>query len=341
VWSYSPLSLEEFLARGDHVEVPSPKRLRTDQGRRKYEADVAAAESSARERNRYITAGIILPAVLVSFIAIGVQAKRTETSTATPPTNASHVQGVSVGFSGAPVTIDVFEDFQSTASLAFEKQVGADLDSIAQTSTRQVRYHMVAIYNASSNGNRYSARAANASICASDVSVKDFRLFHRYLFGHDGNGNQVMPAVGSHGRLDTSLITYGQDVGISGADLTTFTTCVQSEQYDATVQATTQNFTNRGYTQVPVVLVNGARLKTLTVAGLNAAVASAAEKAAAKAAADAAAAAKKKAAKPTQTATPVSSASLVPGQISASSAASSSSAASGSKAPTASASTSP
>ena len=73
------------------------------------------------------------------------------------------------------MTIDVFEDFQSTASLAFEQAVGADLDTIATTSTRQVRYHMVAIYDASSKGNRYSARAANAAICASDISTIDFR----------------------------------------------------------------------------------------------------------------------------------------------------------------------
>jgi uncharacterized membrane protein YphA (DoxX/SURF4 family) len=280
----SLVSVEEFVARGDYVEMPSPKRMRSEQGRRKYETEVAQAEHSARERNRYITAGLTIPIVLISFIAIGVQAKRANPASDTAA-NASHVLGISVGFSSAPVTVDVFEDFQSTASLALEQRLGAELDKLAVTSTRQVRYHMVAIYDASSKGNRYSSRAANAGVCASDLSVLDFRKYHRYLFGVDGNKNQIVPAVGSHGRTDTSLITYAQDsLGISGTDLTTFQTCVQSEQHKAMVEATTLNFTNRGLTQVPVVLVNGAKLKTLTVAGLDAAVASAATKAAAAAA---------------------------------------------------------
>ena len=60
---------------------------------------------------------------------------------------------------------------------------------------------------------------------------------------------------------------------ISDTDLTTFQTCVQGEQHEGLVEATTLNFTNRGYTQVPIVLVNGVKLKTLTVDGLNKAVA--------------------------------------------------------------------
>ncbi len=197
------LSVDELLQRGDHVEEPSAKRLRSEQGRRKYEAEVAAAQKRVAERNRYLLPGVLLPVILISFIAIGVQAKRATPATDSPA-NASHVQGVSVG-NASPVTIDVFEDFQSTASLAFEKAVGADLDTMAASGSKQVRYHMVAIYDASSSGNRYSARAANAAICASDISNLDFRKYHRYLFGVDGNKAQIMPAIGSHGRTDASL----------------------------------------------------------------------------------------------------------------------------------------
>ena len=41
VWPITRLSLDEAITRHDHVEVPSAKRLRTEQGRRKYEAEVA------------------------------------------------------------------------------------------------------------------------------------------------------------------------------------------------------------------------------------------------------------------------------------------------------------
>jgi protein-disulfide isomerase len=274
-WPITRISLDEFLARADHVELPSAKRLRSEQGRRKFEAELARAQAQRTVRDRYLMIGLVLPLALISFIAIGVQAKRANPA-ADSSANASHVTGVSVGNAGL-VTVDVFEDFQSTASLAFEKSVGAELDSLAASGTEQVRYHMVAIYDASSNGNRYSSRAANAALCAADISNLDFRKYHRFLFGLNGNGTQVMPAIGSNGRTDTSLISYGKDaLGIGDTDLSTFQTCVQGETHAGLVEATTQNFTNRGYTNVPVVLVNGSRLSTLTVAGLDKAVAKAA-----------------------------------------------------------------
>lgn len=280
---HSRLSLDEFLARGDYVEPPSSKRMRTEHGRRKYESDLAARQRAAAERHRYLAVGIMVPVVLISFVAIGVQANRTKAAV-DGGGNASHVDGISVGFGGAPVTIDVFEDFQSRQSLAFEQSVGADLDKIAQQSDRQLRYHMVSIYDASSRGNQYSTRAANASFCASDISTKAFREYHRYLFGKDGNGNLIMPATGSHGRNDTTLIRYAQEaLGITSTNLQTFQECVQSEQHIGLTQSTTLNFTNRGFTAVPVVLVNGKRLTTMTVDGLNRAISSAAAAAAAKA----------------------------------------------------------
>jgi protein-disulfide isomerase len=298
---HSRLSLDEFLARGDYVEPPSSKRLRTEQGRRKHEAELAIKQKAAAERHRYLAVGIMVPVVLISFVAIGVQANRTKAAV-DGGGNASHVDGVSVGFGGAPVTIDVFEDFQSRQSLAFEKLVGADLDKIAQQSDRQLRYHMVSIYDASSSGNQYSSRAANASFCASDISTKAFRQYHRYLFGTDGNGDLIMPATGSHGRTDTTLIRYAQEaLGVTSTNLQTFQECVQSEQHIGLTQSTTLNFTNRGFTAVPVVLVNGKRLKTMTVAGLDKAISSAAAAAAAAAA---------KAPKPKATPTPPTSGSV-------------------------------
>ncbi len=277
-WPLTQLSVDEFLARAEYVEVPSAKRLRSEQGRRKYEADVAQARAHTRERNRYVMAGLVVPVVLIAFIAVGVQAKRAN-PTAGSTVTASHVDGVSIGLDTATVNVDVFEDFQSPASMKLEQSLGADFNSIAATTNRQVRFHMVAIWDASSNGNRYSSRAANAAICASDLSSGAFRKYQSFLFGKDGNGAQIMPAIGSHGRTDTSLISYAKDaLGIGNTDLSTFQTCVQSEEHKGLVEATTQNFTNRGYSNVPVVLVNGVKLKTLTVDALNKAVAAAAVK---------------------------------------------------------------
>jgi protein-disulfide isomerase len=214
--------------------------------------------------------------VLVSVIGIGVQNKRIHIAADETATNAGPVNGVTVGSSTA-VTIDLYEDFQCPACQKFQQTVGADLDKLITDKSVRVRFHMVAIYDGESNGNRYSSRAANASICASDISVADFLKYHDFLYAKDGNGSQIMPALGSHGRTDTSLINYGKDaLGIGLTDLSTFQTCVQGEEHAGVVLGATDHFTNRGGLTTPVLIVNGKKLTTLTPAALNAAVAAAA-----------------------------------------------------------------
>ncbi len=72
VYSFSRLSLEEFLARHDHVEMPSAKRMRDPAARRRYEAMVAARQQEARSRARYLDGSVALVVVLVTLIGIGV-----------------------------------------------------------------------------------------------------------------------------------------------------------------------------------------------------------------------------------------------------------------------------
>ena len=50
MWSLTRFSLEEFIGRHDYVEVPSAKRMRTEQGRRKYNAEVREEASRRRAR---------------------------------------------------------------------------------------------------------------------------------------------------------------------------------------------------------------------------------------------------------------------------------------------------
>jgi uncharacterized membrane protein YphA (DoxX/SURF4 family) len=273
-WPLTPISVDQFVRRSDYVVVPSAKRLRNDQGRRKYEAEVAAKERIALIRHRYLLLGIVLPVVLITFIAIGVQANRAKVD-GRNSTNGSYINGISTGVLSS-ITVDVFEDFGSPQSLAFEQRVGSLLDSLAKGGKTQVRFHMVAIYDRNSNGNRYSSRAANAGVCASEVNNLNFLQFHRYLFGRDGSGSYVMPPVGGHGRTDSSLITYATAAfKLSAADQTTYSSCVQGDLNEPFVLGATNNFTNRGFNNVPVVLVNGKRLTSLTVAALTKATAGA------------------------------------------------------------------
>ncbi len=278
VWPMTRISIDEYLARHDYVQPPSAKRMRTNEGRRKYNAVLEARRKEAQIRNRYITLALALVVALISVIGIGVQANRAKIAGDLTATNATVKNGVVVG-KAAPVTIDIFEDFQCPSCEKFEQSAGADIDAKVKAGTAQVHYHIMAFLDSASNGNRYSTRAANAALCASDISVDAYAKMVAVLYGKDTKGAQVQPAENSNGRTDIQLIDYGKQAGITGDNLTTYQTCVQSEQHKALVQAITDDASKRSVFSTPTVLVNGKKVENPDKATLDAAVTAAAAKA--------------------------------------------------------------
>jgi protein-disulfide isomerase len=272
IWPLTRFSIDEFLARNDNVEMPSAKRMRTDQGRRKYNALLEARRKEAQIRTRYVTAALAAVVVLVNVIGIGVQANRAKIQGDLTATNASVGNGVVVGKPGA-VTVDVFEDFQCPICEQFEQTTHTDIAAKIKAGTIQARYHPMAFLDSASSGNRYSSRAANAALCASDINVDTFVKYHDILYGKDSSGKQVQPAEGSNGRTNADLMSYARQAGISGANLTTFQSCVSGELHKALVQAITDNSSQRGVSGTPTVMVNGKKLGTVDKASLDAAVA--------------------------------------------------------------------
>lgn len=278
IWPVTRFSVDEFLGRNDQVEMPSAKRMRTQQGQRKYNAMLEARRREAQIRTRYVTLAFALVVALVSVIGIGVQANRAKISGDVSATNATVSNGVTVG-KAAPVTVDVFEDFQCPICLQFEQSTGPDIAAKIKANQIQVRYHTMAFLDSASNGNRYSSRAANAALCASDASVADFTKYHDILYGKDSSGQQVQPKEGSHGRSNTQLVDYAKQAGLKSNNLTTFQNCVSGELHKALVAAITDDASKRGVSGTPTVMVNGKKLGTVTKASFDSAVATAAAKA--------------------------------------------------------------
>jgi len=160
-----------------------------------------------------------------------------------------------------------------------EQGAHSALETAARAGKVQLRFHPVAFLDSSSSGNDYSTRAANAALCASDVSVDMFLKYHDILFGTDSSGKQVQPAEGSNGRSDTELISYAKQAGMTPAQVTTFTTCVQNQQHKALVQAMTENASKRGVVGTPTVKVNGKEIPSPDLAKLQAAIDAAVAKA--------------------------------------------------------------
>jgi protein-disulfide isomerase/uncharacterized membrane protein YphA (DoxX/SURF4 family) len=273
LWSFTQLSLEQYLARHDDVEPLSAKKMRTPEGRRKYNAMLETKRKAARDRALYVNSSIAIVVLLVSFIGIGVQANRAKIAGDLSATHASVSHGVVYGKKAA-ATVDVYEDFQCPHCRDFEQSAASTLDSDVKANLAQVRFHPMAFLDSSANDD-YSTRAANAALCASDISVDFFVKYHNYLFGKDSSGKEIQPDESGPGRTNTQLINYAKTLGLPSKQKTTFATCVQSEQHKTLVQALTEEASKRGVSSTPTVFVNGKKLGSVDLSTLKAAIAAA------------------------------------------------------------------
>ena len=258
VWPMTRLSLDEFIARNDRVDQPSAKRMRSDQGRRKYNALLEQRRKEALSRNRWISASMAAVVVLVCVIGLGVQSNRAKIQGSLTAAHATVSDGVVYGKKAA-ATVDVYEDFQCPNCENFEKDAGKTIDAAVKANKAQVRFHIMSFLDSSSNGNRYSSRAANAALCASDISVDAFVKYHNILYG-TYKGKQVQPAEGTNGRSDTDLENYGKAAGFTSTQMGTFTQCVSTEKHKALVEALQDKASENGVNGTPTIKVNGKKI---------------------------------------------------------------------------------
>ncbi|MGV9825345.1 DsbA family protein [Gordonia sp. NPDC003429] len=88
-----------------------------------------------------------------------------------------------IGAPGAPVTIDVFEDFMCPVCKEFEQQSGKAVVTAVDSGKLRVRYHMLNFLNDRSASGSYSSRAAGALQCVGAGENRDvFFRFHTALF---------------------------------------------------------------------------------------------------------------------------------------------------------------
>jgi protein-disulfide isomerase len=228
-----------------------------------------AAEAAARartERRRRTAIGGSVAAVLLTVatvVAVLVQSARVAPSAdAAVPANTVDGTVIPVGSADAPVTVDLYEDFQCPNCKAFEDESGATLAQLVADGTVRARYHGMAFLDTSAN-RAYSTRALNAAAVVVDTAGPEaFQKFHDLLFAHQ-------PAEGGSGLTDDQLVQYavqsGADAGVAAAD-------VEQLTYGDWVKTATDQASKDGVTGTPTVLVDGKTLTDLSAAGLSAAV---------------------------------------------------------------------
>jgi protein-disulfide isomerase len=241
------------------------KRAATRRRLEEKRAAEAAARARAQRRRRTVLGGFAAAvAVLVALVVVVLVQSHRTTPSADAAVPAHTVDGtiIPVGSASAPVTVDLYEDFQCPNCKAFEAKAGSTLAKLVAAGTVQARYHGMAFLDTNAN-HAYSTRALNAAAAVVDTAGPDgFQKFHDLLYAHQ-------PAETGSGLSDEQLVTYavqaGADAGVAAAD-------IEQRTYADWVKKSTDQASKDGVTGTPTVRVDGKTLTDLSASGLTAAV---------------------------------------------------------------------
>lgn len=147
------------------------------------------------------SATLTTSAAAVSPHASAVPSEATPTAEPTPKTTESAT---------APTEIHIYVDYLSAGASEFEKANARQLAGWIKEGAVTVTYHPVALLTASSNGTKYSLRAASAAACVVTYSPEQF-----FDFNHEMLTDQ--PDIDSDGRSDEELANLAVAVGVENA----------------------------------------------------------------------------------------------------------------------------
>lgn len=143
-------------------------------------------------------------------------AEAVEGATPTPEPSAST--------SAKPTEIHIYVDYLSAGAAEFERANARQLAGWISEGAVTVTYHPVALLTASSNGTKYSLRAAAAAACVATYAQNSF-----YDYNHELLAGQPQPD--SDGRSDAELADLAVAVGVS--DAKKVRSCIEKQDFVA------------------------------------------------------------------------------------------------------------
>jgi protein-disulfide isomerase len=220
--------------------------------RRLASARTAASRPAWQSPMVLITVAAVAVGLVVVLLASGVLGSKGGSTAnlltpirSTPPELVDTTNARALGPATAPVTIEVWSDFQCPACGFFAKSVEPDLiEEFVRPGTVHLVYRDYAFIDGG-DLNGESHQAAAAARCAGDQGK--FWQYHDYLFENQKNENQ-----GAFRR--EVLDQIAQAIGL---DMTAYQACMSTDTPEQAVVAETDQGRALGLTQTPTLTVNG------------------------------------------------------------------------------------
>lgn len=230
-----------------HRSQPQTKTARRDAARETSRRMREEAErKQKRTRTLVISATAVVIVALIVVVALVVNAARPEPADPTAVPANTLDGGIPTGESTAPVTVEVYLDYQCPVCQQFEATNADYLDGLRADGKVQVVYKPIAILDRLSGGTMYSTRAASAAGCVAEADPSVFAAWNDAMFTEQ-------PAENGTGLPDSRLVEIATTAGAPDS----VSSCITGGSYEGWVTSSTEAAATAGYSSTPTVLVSG------------------------------------------------------------------------------------
>ena len=198
-----------------------------------------AREKKIRKTVTLGTLGVVAIGLVVLLIGVVIPAVAKKSA-------ASGSYGLAIGQAAAPVTVDIYQDFMCPYCGKFDRAQSADLTSLVDAGTVKVVIHVMNFLDSSSNGSKYSSRAADAFVTVARQQPSAALAFNTALYADQ-------PAEGSNGLTDAQIADRARSAGVSDSVVATFANQPNADFVTKSNQAAF----DEGIQSTPTVKING------------------------------------------------------------------------------------
>jgi protein-disulfide isomerase len=217
--------------------------------------ELRQAQAAAAQRRLRLLGGIggvVIVGLLIAIGAVVVKAVSGDddppaaTGQLVTPANLTDTGAIPVGPAGAPVAVEIFLDYMCPACGKFEAANSGELDRLVKAGTVRISLRPISFLDRTSQGTRYSTRAANAMATVADRAPAAVWAFNTALY-------EDQPEEGTRGLSDDEIGARAARAGVPADVVAAFTERI----FERWVAETTERAFASGVEGTPTIRING------------------------------------------------------------------------------------